>query len=135
MNKYKKKKEAKSIPRQGKSVFRKIASSLNVVGYINKNMIVGMMPFMFFLTILSLAYIANSYYAEKTVRDIDKISKELKELRSEYISGKSDLMYSSKQSNVALKAAHLGVKESLAPPRKIIISQKELTINQEILER
>ena len=98
-------------------------------------MIVGMMPFMFFLTILSLAYIANSYYAEKTVRDIDKISKELKELRSEYISGKSDLMYSSKQSNVALKAAHLGVKESLAPPRKIIISQKELTINQEILER
>ena len=98
-------------------------------------MIVGMMPFMFFLTVLSLVYIANSYYAERTVRDIDKISKELKELRSEYITGKSDLMYSSKQSNVALKTADIGVKESLIPPSKIIVSQKELVQNKEILER
>ena len=98
-------------------------------------MIVGMMPFMFFLTVLSLVYIANSYYAEKTVRDIDKISKELKELRSEYISVKSDLMYSSKQSNVANKAEEVGVKESLIPPNKIVVSQKELTQNKEVLER
>lgn len=135
MNKYKKKEETKSKPNQGKSVFRKIASSINFVGYINKNMIVGMMPFMFFLTILSLIYIANSYYAEKTVREIDKISKELKELRSEYITGKSDLMYSSKQSNVAQKTAEIGVKESLMPPKKIIVSQKELLKNKEIIER
>ena len=41
-----------------------------------------------------MLYIANSYYAEHTVRDIDKTEKELKELRSEFIRGKSELMYS-----------------------------------------
>lgn len=135
MNKLKKTEKAKSKPKQGKPVFRKIASAINVVGYINKNMIVGMMPFMFFLTALCLIYIANSYYAEKTVREIDTISKELKELRSEYITGKSDLMYSSKQSNVAAKAADIGIKESLEPPSKIVVNQNELSQNKEVIER
>jgi hypothetical protein len=98
-------------------------------------MIVGLMPFAFFLTILSLIYIANSYYAERTIREIDSLSKELKELRSEYISGKSELMYSSKQSNVAEKSEEFGIKESLVPPKKIKVSQEELRQNKKIIDR
>src|SRR5688572_10326236 len=58
----------------------------------------SIIPYILFLTVIALVYIANSYYSEKTVRDIDTISKELKTLRSEYISGISELMFYSKQS-------------------------------------
>ena len=44
---------------------------------------------------------------------------QLKELRSEYISTKSDLMFASKQSQVAKATEALGLKESIVPPFKI----------------
>jgi hypothetical protein len=80
-----------------------------------------MIPYTLFLLMIALVYIANSYYSEKTVREIDKIGKELKTLRSEYISGKSELMFNSKQSEVAKNVAPLGVVESTEAPRKIVL--------------
>jgi len=76
-------------------------------------------------------YIANGYNTEKLVRELDNINDELKELRSEYITIKSDLNYESKQSQVASKSELFGVKESTVPPTKIIVSAKELKQIQE----
>jgi hypothetical protein len=80
-------------------------------------------PFVLFLTIVALFYIANSYYAERKIRQINKINNELKELRSEYITSKSKLMFVSKQSEVAKTAEQMGlpIKESTTPPGKIIV--------------
>lgn len=80
-------------------------------------------PFVMFLTIVALFYIANSYYAERKIRQINKINNELKELRSEYITSKSKLMFVSKQSEVAKTAEVMGlpIKESTTPPGKIIV--------------
>jgi hypothetical protein len=80
-------------------------------------------PFMLFLTVIALFYIANSYYAERKIRQINKINNELKELRSEYITSKSRLMFVSKQSEVAKTAEEMGltIKESTTPPGKIIL--------------
>jgi hypothetical protein len=81
----------------------------------------SIIPYTLFLTVIALVYIANSYYSEKTVRDIDRITKELKTLRSEYISDKSELMFYSKQSEVAKAVEPMGIKESTEAPRKIVV--------------
>lgn len=84
------------------------------------------LPFLFFLTILAVIYITNSYYAERTIRNIEKIKNELKELRTEHISVKSEIMFRSKQSEIAVKLIQFGIKESVVPPVKIFIPKDTL---------
>lgn len=84
------------------------------------------LPFILFLAIIAIFYIANGYYADDKIREFNKISNELKELRSEYISTKSELMFASKQSEIAKSALLLGLKEPLVPPVKIEIDSNEL---------
>lgn len=78
------------------------------------------LPFLFFLAFLGLLYIGNGYYAERTVRKISRLTTELKELQSEYIITSSELMFLSKQSEVAKLALPLGIRESVVPPKKIV---------------
>jgi len=42
-------------------------------------------------------------------------------LRSEYISVKSDLMFKSRQSQVAKEVLPLGIKQLDVPPKKIVL--------------
>lgn len=84
------------------------------------------LPFILFLGLIALFYIANGYYADDKIREVNKISNQLKELRSEYISTKSDLMFVSKQSEVAKSAAQLGLKEQVVPPVKIEVDSAQL---------
>jgi len=79
------------------------------------------------VVLLSVLYIANSYRAEKTVRRTYRIAEELKELRSEYVSLKSELMYRSNQSEVSKIAAPLGLKESTEPPFKLFVNNEKNT--------
>ena len=80
-------------------------------------------PFIFFLSLMAMLYIANSYFAERKIRQINKVNNELKELRSEYITSKSKLMFVTKQSEVAKAAETMGlsIKESVVSPGKIIV--------------
>lgn len=100
--------------------FYQLISVLNIV---DKNRIVHAMPFVLFLTGLAMIYITNSFYAERTIRDIDKTKKALKEKRAEFIATKSKLMLSSMQSQVAqhAAAASFEIKESTVPPKKIVV--------------
>jgi len=130
MNREKKPVQVKDIPKKKESKSmasaRNYVKFLNVFGIFSKDMLLKVMPYIFFLTLVALLYIANSYYAERTIRDIDKVTKELKTLRTEYISGKSELMFVSKQSEVAKAVAWQGLKESVEAPKKIIVeSSKE----------
>lgn len=87
------------------------------------------LPFLLFLACIAILYIANGYYADDKIREVNKLSNQLKELRSEYISTKSDLMFVSKQSEVAKSAEYLGLKEPLVPPMKIEIDSANKTLN------
>jgi hypothetical protein len=82
-------------------------------------------PFILFLTFLGILYIANSYNAEKTIIDINRTKKELEELRYAYITNKSELMFHSKQSEVAVKLVNSGIKESLTPPLKLFVKAEK----------
>jgi hypothetical protein len=122
MNQFRKNTEEQPAPKkQEASPFRGLGKVPELFGVISKEQVIGWMPYVFFITLLLIVYISNSYYAEKNIREIDKITGELKELRSEYITSKSELMFGSKQSEVARRLEGAGVKESTVPPRKIIV--------------
>lgn len=78
--------------------------------------IVKNIPFFLFLSALAVIYIYNGHYADKTIRNINKVSRELRELQYEYKTLKSEVMYRSKQSEMAKAVAPLGLKELVTPP-------------------
>lgn len=98
---------------------------LFVEGVVTKESASGMFPFIIFLCFLVMVYIANSHYTMKNIRNIDKLSKEIKELSWEYKSLKADLMFKSKMTEVAKKVDTLGLKELIEPPKKIVITSNE----------
>ena len=85
--------------------------------------VVARLPFLFFVTLLVIVYIGNTHYSEKTIREADKLNRELKELRSEYITLRFDLMFKSRQSEVAKNVMALGLRESVIPPKKITLQE------------
>jgi hypothetical protein len=106
-----------------------LVKSLNTVfsgTFLSNESVVKHVPFILFLSVIAILYIANGYWADDKVRQVNKITSQLKELRSEYISTKSDLMFVSKQSEVAKSAEKLGLKEPITPPMKIVV---DTTVN------
>src|ERR1700722_14314552 len=88
-------------------------------GIINAETATRVLPFVLFLALLGMIYIANRHLAEKNIRDIDKIGKEVKELSWDYKTTKAELAYKSTLTEVAKRADTLGIKESVQPPQKI----------------
>jgi hypothetical protein len=74
------------------------------------------LPFFLFLAFLAVIYIYNGHYADRVVWDIGKTGKELKELQYEYKSLKSEVMFRSKQSELAKAVEPFGLKELTSPP-------------------
>ncbi|HLG03539.1 MAG TPA: FtsL-like putative cell division protein [Bacteroidia bacterium] len=99
--------------------------------FLSRERTIRSLPFIFFLTFVTLCYISNGYYAEEQIRKVNKLTNARKELRSEYIISKSDLMFISKQSEVTQRAAPTGLKESVEPPAKIVLHIKPETGNME----
>ncbi|MFK5855884.1 MAG: FtsL-like putative cell division protein [Bacteroidota bacterium] len=71
--------------------------------------------FLLFLAFLAFFYIANNYYAENNIREINKLRKELKELRYEYINVKTKLLQIEKQSQIAKTLEKSGIKKNNQP--------------------
>ena len=84
--------------------------------FLNYHWIVRNISFFLFLAILAVLYIYNGHFADKTARNINKVSKELKELQYEYKTLKSELMFRSKQSELAKALELYGLKELTFPP-------------------
>ena len=124
-NKYKKKEEEAADENQEGKVAATGFKSLLTGSFLSKENVVGALPFIFFLTFLGICYIANGYRTQKVVINLHKTNNSLKELRSEYITTKSDLMIISKQSEVAEATAGMGLKELTSPPKKIVLTQEE----------
>lgn len=99
-----------------KGVLAKGISSVFSGTFLSNQKTLRHMPFILFLAVIALLYIANGYYADDKIREVNKLSNQLKELRTEYIYTKSELMFASKQSEVAKAASALGLKEPLVPP-------------------
>jgi hypothetical protein len=78
-------------------------------------------PFMLYIVVLAIFYIANHYHAEKIYRTKMDLQNEIEELRAESITTASELIFISKRSEVnkMINEKGLELKESRVPPTKI----------------
>ena len=83
-----------------------------------------LVPQILFVATLCVIYIGSRHYAEKKIRNIDKLETAVEDLRADYTTLKADFMYASKQSEVAKEAARIGLKESNVSPYKIVIPEE-----------
>ena len=83
---------------------------------INYAGIVKNIPFLLFLFVLAILYIANGHYAVKNIREINQLQTRVKELHWQYLDKKSEWMYRSKMSEVSGKVAPYGLQIADTPP-------------------
>lgn len=108
---------------------RKITDYMHVSGWSAK-VILQNLPFVFFLGLLATLYIANSHYSLKTIREIKVKQDKLKELRWNYMTIQSDLMWHNKHSEVVKKVKEMDLKIQNQKPKKIIV-QKPIARNDQ----
>jgi hypothetical protein len=75
------------------------------------------LPFLLFMALLGMIYIANRNFAEKNIRDIDKIGRQVNELSWQYKSVKARLAFKSTLTEVIKKVDTLGLKQPVTPPQ------------------
>ncbi len=107
-----------------KSFAGKIIDRIDVPGQIGYERIARQLPFFFFLAAIAFVYIANSYYAQSSIRKINQIDKDLNELRWNYTASQSDLENSTLESQVEKQVAPMGLKNFSSPPKIIADSTK-----------
>ena len=80
-----------------------------LLGYLNVSQ--HNFTYVLFLGFLAIVYIANAHFSETGVRRIQQLQKEIKELKWEYTSIKSETMYKSLQSQMdaSLESAGLNL--------------------------
>lgn len=109
----------------GGGLFSMLERKLRLERYFEEGFPVQYVPKILFVMTLGILYISNTHYAEKTVREINTIHAEVEDLRADYTTLKADLMFASKQSEVARKVREFGLKESLRPPYKVEVEKGE----------
>jgi hypothetical protein len=121
-----KKQEQKQKPEKGNKVMRSVASVVSG-NFLSQEVTLKNLPFIFFLSFMAVCYIANGYYADDQVRKVNRLANEIKELKTKYIVVKDSLVVKSKQTEVAklLAKQQTGIKESVVPPKKIVIKITE----------
>lgn len=81
--------------------------------------------FIVFLVLISILMIANSHsYDQKNFR-ITELETEVKELRSEFVDRRSDLMELKMESSVSRKMEERQIFPSSVPPKKIMVVKEE----------
>ena len=93
------------------------------MSYLTSDIILKNTLFALFLGFLGMIYIANAHYAERNVRNIQELQRELKEDRWYYMTLQAENMYNSRRSEMAKSVAELGLAPSKEKPKKIIVSK------------
>ncbi len=109
-----------------KGVLAKGLSSVFSGTFLSSDKTLKHLPFILFLGLIAIFYIGYNYYADDHIRLENKLNKQIKESQTEYISVKSELMFASKQSQVAKSAESIGLKEPVVPPTKIQVDSAQL---------
>ena len=81
--------------------------------------------FIVFIILLAIVMIANTQSYEQKVFRIAELTNEVKELRSEFVDRRSELMKLKMESTVAQKMEARQLKPSTVPPVKIKVKKEE----------
>ncbi|HEV8514711.1 MAG TPA: FtsL-like putative cell division protein [Cyclobacteriaceae bacterium] len=109
----------------GKSMFSGLEKRLKFESYFEEGFPVQYLPKILFVVFLGLLYISNTHYADKTTREIEKSQSEVEDMRADFTTLKADVMFASKQSEVARRVKSIGLEESLRPPFKVVVKKGE----------
>jgi hypothetical protein len=117
--------QVKPSKSDGKSMFSGLEKRLKFESYFEEGFPVQYLPKILFIVFLGLLYISNTHYADKTTREIEKSQSEVEDLRADFTTLKADVMFASKQSEVARRVKSIGLEESLKPPFKVVVKKGE----------
>ncbi len=93
------------------STIRKKNSAIKVIGDLfSYRWIVSNIPFVLFLSVLAVFYIANGHMADNRIRKINDVGRKLKDLQYEYKTQKSEMMYKSRESEMINAVEPLGLE-------------------------
>ncbi len=81
--------------------------------------------FIVFLTALALLMITSSHQIDRKVQTISLLNKEKRELRSQFVATRSDLMKLKMESSISRRLKENGLFASQIPPQKIKVIIKE----------
>lgn len=93
---------------------------------ISEKLILNNLGYITFVTFLLAIYIGNRFNAEKVTRESTRLQREVKDLKAESLSISSELVHSSRQSEVyrLIREKGLNLEELKTPPYKILVSRK-----------
>ena len=80
------------------------------------------MPFIAFLAVLAMLYIANAHQGEKIMREIQVLEKDAKEERWRYMSVEADLMKEGRRSEIQTQVSGSGLQMPVEPPKELIVN-------------
>ena len=105
-------------PKPKKGLWGKISSTKIKV---SDDVAIKYLPYLLYLTVLGIIYIANAHNAEKLAGEITKTQREVKKLQMEYSTLKYEFMNANNKERVALKLKQMG----LQPNDKSVIRIKK----------
>ena len=91
------------------------------MSYLTSDLILKNVLFALFLGFLGMIYIANGHYAERNVRQIQELRRELKEIKWHCNTLQAENRYKSRRSAIAQEVKELGLEPSKDKPKKIIL--------------
>jgi Bacteriodetes cell division protein (FtsL-like) len=86
--------------------------------------------FIVFITLLAVIIIANTHNYEKKVFQIADLTNEVKELRSEFVDRRSELMKLKMESTIAEKMEKINIYPSAVPPKRIKVIEEKSIIDK-----
>ncbi|MFP4287997.1 MAG: FtsL-like putative cell division protein [Bacteroidota bacterium] len=116
--------KSKSPKTKKKSASVKVLESILNGDFLTNSKSTNFLSVFFFVGGLSVFLIANNYYAQEKLQKVESLRNDITELRTIYISNKSELMTLSNQSFVAKMLDDRGFVESTVPP-VVIAGEKE----------
>jgi hypothetical protein len=101
-----------------------LEGSISLAEFFREGIPARHLPKIAFSFLLCLLYIGISHQSNRTIQRLNKSKTLLEDLRVNYTTQKAELMYRSKQSEMAKLVAPLGLEESETPPQKISLKEE-----------
>lgn len=115
-------KERPKMASHSENMFKRIGMAFgDVLGgsILSKKEFLSWIPYFLMLFGFAIIYIFNNYYAEKNMIKLERNKRDLIEFRHEYISTKSDMMDSLRESTISTKLISIGITDNNKPPIKL----------------
>ena len=81
--------------------------------------------FILFIVVLAIIMIANTHRFEQKIFEIADLTNEVKELRSEFVDRRSELMKLKMESTISKKMEERNIFPASVPPQKIKVKKSE----------